>query len=241
MMTDAHARETMSDSSPDGADHITRSRPDRNARRSWVLIAICLSVALLLLAATAGRLLGQRESGAPAVPGRDSVDVGFAQDMSVHHLNAVQMASWARDNSTDPAIRQLAYDIESGQTAQIGQMQGWLSLWEAPTQSPDGYMRWMVNMADGMGHVPDGRATMPGMATSQDLARLRATPGLPGDVLFLQLMLRHHQGGADMLRYAAEQAQQPQVRNLAKQMLTAQTAETRQIQQMLADQGAPAL
>ena len=44
-------------------------------------------------------------------PTADSVDVGFAQDMSVHHQQAVQMASWERDHTTDPALKQLAFDI----------------------------------------------------------------------------------------------------------------------------------
>ena len=39
-------------------------------------------------------------------------------------------------------------------------------------------------------------------------------------MLFLQLMLRHHQGGAEMLSYAATNASQEPVRNLAAQMLT---------------------
>ena len=39
-------------------------------------------------------------------------------------------------------------------------------------------------------------------------------------MLFLQLMLRHHQGGAPMAGYAAQHAETPQVRNLAEKMLT---------------------
>lgn len=61
------------------------------------------------------------------------------------------------------------------------------------------------------------------------------------NVLFLQLMLRHHQGGGGMLRYAAERASQPQVRNLAAQMLAAQTAENELIQRMLSDRSAAPL
>ena len=137
-------------------------------------------------------------------------------------------------------MRQLAYDIESGQTAQVGQMQGWLGLWGAATQSTGGYMTWMADMnaAMGMGHGSDGAAAMPGMASQADLARLRATTGTAADVLFLQLMLRHHEGGAGMLRYAADRATMPQVRNLAAQMLSAQTAESRLMAQMLVQRGA---
>ena len=222
-------------------------RPMVGAAPRWarVLIAAGLAAALLLLGATGGLLLGRSGSGGLAVPAAGSVDVGvdvgFAQDMSVHHDNVVQMASWVRDHSSDPVVRQLAYDIESGQTAQVGQMQGWLSMWGAASQPTGGYMRWMPDMSadPGMGHhVGAGVAAMPGMASQDDLARLRASTGRAGDVLFLQLTIRHHDGGAPMLRYAARHAEAPQVRNLAAQMLTAQSAETALMRQMLAERGA---
>ncbi|MDN5749813.1 MAG: DUF305 domain-containing protein [Pseudonocardia sp.] len=208
-----------------------------------MVVAAGAVLALMLLAATGGLLLGRSGTAGWAIPDADSVDVGFAQDMSVHHRNAVQMAGWARDNSGDPAVRTLAFDIESGQTAQVGQMQGWLALWDAPAFPLDGYLRWMSDMSTelGMGHAADGRARMPGMASAEELARLRASTGPAADVLFLQLMLRHHEGGAGMLSYAAERATQQQVRNLAAQMLTAQTAESQAIRQMLADRGAAPL
>ncbi|MFR9802671.1 DUF305 domain-containing protein [Pseudonocardia sp. RS010] len=214
------------------------SVPVRVARR-WtrVLLGIGLAISLILLGAAADRLVGQIE--AIPDPGAESIDVGFAQDMSVHHGNAVQMASWIRDHSTDPVIRQLAYDIESGQTAQIGQMQGWLSLWGAALQPVNGYMRWVPGMEQA--HAAAGVAAMPGMASQDDLARLRASSGPSADVLFLQLMIRHHQGGAAMLDVAAQLAQQSQVRNLAAQMLTAQSAETVLMRQLLSERGATPL
>ncbi|QJY47893.1 DUF305 domain-containing protein [Pseudonocardia broussonetiae] len=237
--TPADSADTSADASADELP-IESAGPARWPRR---VIAAGAVLALLLLAATGGLILGRSGSAGSAVPGTDSVDVGFAQDMSVHHRNAVQMAGWARDSSGDPTVRTLAFDIESGQTAQIGQMQGWLALWDAPAFPVDGYMRWMSDMSTelGMGHVADGRAQMPGMASTEDLARLRASTGPAADVLFLQLMLRHHEGGAGMLSYAAERAGRQQVRNLAAQMLTAQTAESQSIRQMLAERGAAPL
>jgi uncharacterized protein (DUF305 family) len=204
-------------------------------------VAVAAAVGLLLLGVAAGLLIGL--PGAPptlAVPPADSVDVGFAQDMTVHHQQAVEMAAWERDHTTDPVLRQLAYDIESTQQAQIGRMQGWLGLWGAAPQHTGGYMAWMQG-APTHGHSPPaaggGVATMPGMASADDLRRLRAATGPELDVLFLQLMLRHHQGGADMLEYAVEHADVPEVRNLARGMLSSQTSEAQYMTDLLTQRG----
>lgn len=209
------------------------------------------ALALLLLGAAAGLLIGLPGSPDPAAaPGPDSVDVGFAQDMTVHHEQAVQMATWERDHTTDPRLRQLAYDIESGQSRQIGHMQGWLGLWGASSLPTGPFMRWMPSDMPGMsgvsGHGASGStgagvARMPGMATDDELRELRTSTGAPMDTLFLQLMLRHHQGGAGMLKYAAHAAAQPDVRNLATQMLTAQTNESDYMRDLLAQRGAAPL
>lgn len=195
---------------------------------------------LLLVGAAAGLLVAKSGDTALPVPAADSVDVGFAQDMTVHHQQAVQMAAWERDHTTDPDLYQLSYDIESTQTAQVGRMQGWLELWGASSQ-PVGrpYMTWMASDAShgGMAMGASGVATMPGMATAEDLKNLRAATGKQLDVLFLQLMLRHHEGGSSMLADAAQHASQPQVRNLAAQMLSSQSAEADYMKQLLSQRG----
>ncbi|MBO0872118.1 MAG: DUF305 domain-containing protein [Pseudonocardia sp.] len=209
------------------------------------------ALALLLLGAAAGLLIGlPGSSGVPASPAPDSVDVGFAQDMTVHHEQAVQMSTWERDHTADPQLRQLAYDIESGQSRQIGHMQGWLGLWGASSLPTGPFMRWMPSDMSGMsgmsghgatGSTGAGVTRMPGMATDEELRQLRTSTGTAMDTLFLQLMLRHHQGGAGMLSYAAHAATQPDVRNLAAQMLTAQTNESEYMRQLLAQHGAAPL
>jgi uncharacterized protein (DUF305 family) len=211
-------------------------------RRGWArpLVAVLAAVGLLMLGAAAGLLIGLPGSSATSVPGADSVDVGFAQDMSQHHQQAVEMASWERDHTTDPALKQLAFDIETTQLQQIGQMQGWLALWGAPLDSPGGrHMAWMASSEHShMSTAPGaGVDTMPGMATSDQLRALRAASGPPMDVLFLQLMLRHHQGGVVMLQYGADHASVPEVRNLAAQMLSSQTSESEYLEQLLIARG----
>lgn len=199
----------------------------------WARAVVGGGVVLLLLmvGGIAGGLVG-RDTATRYGPPAGSIDVAFLQDMSTHHNQAVQMAVWERSNTSDPVVRQLAYDIESSQTTQVGSMQGWLALWDEPTSPPSGeYMGWMGMPV----------ASMPGMASEADLARLRGSTGPALDVVFLQLMLRHHQGGTGMLADAAARAQVPVVQNLAESMLGAQLAEAQTMTRMLADRGAAPL
>lgn len=205
----------------------------------WIrlLTAAGVVLAVLLLGAAAGVVV--QGSRGPAAPGPASVDVGFSQDMTVHHRQAVLMAGIARDRSTDPVVRTLSYDVETSQQEQIGWMQGWLSLWNASPLPTGKHMTWMgeSSMVGMGGGEATGVAVMPGMASTSDIARLQRASGPELDVLFLQLLVRHHQGGAAMLRDAAARAENPQVRNLAARMLEAQTAETETMIAMLAQRG----
>lgn len=209
-----------------------------------MLVVVAGALAVFLLGAAAGMLIGL-PGGGTSTPDADSVDVGFSQDMTVHHEQAVEMAAFTRDHTTDPVIRTLAYDIESTQTAEIGRMQGWLTLWGAPQSPPGRYMTWMAGPsghAHGGGSVPPGGVSaMPGMASPEELAALRAATGRELDVLFLQLMLRHHEGGTGMLTYGAENASVPAVRTLAAQMAAAQATESAYLRTLLAERGAAPL
>jgi len=205
-----------------------------------IVIAVGSAVALLLLGAAGGMLLAL--SGQPAEPEPGAVDVGFAQDMSAHHEQAVTMATLARERADDVAVRQLAFDIETNQRDQIGRMQGWLALWGRPPQSSGMPMRWMHEGGHQHGAMPggmpmQGSGLMPGMADATELARLKSSHGPEFDAEFLRLMLRHHEGGAGMARYGAEHAELAPVRGLAGNMLRSQATESELMREMLAERG----
>jgi uncharacterized protein (DUF305 family) len=82
---------------------------------------------------------------------------------------------------------------------------------------------------------------MPGMATTDELNKLRKLSGAELDVYFLQLMLRHHQGGLEMAQYAAEHASRGYVRNLADKIVKSQEAETSLMKTLLSQRGAQPL
>lgn len=235
------------DSAPQHIDEPDDEAP-RSATTRWLVIGAALVVVLILgfgLGAFATRVIDAEP--AATTPEAGSVEVGFAQDMSVHHLQAVTMAGWARDHTTDPAIKTLAFDIERTQTGQVGRMKGWLGLWGQPEQATGAYMTWMTEpMAGHGGHggsgmTPSNGAPMPGMATSAELAKLRSLTGKEMDVYFLQLMLRHHIGGTAMAQYTYDHTSVADVKSLTRSMLDSQGAEITLMKGLLQERGAAPL
>ena len=108
---------------------------------------------LVLLGGGLAVALGVGRDAAPT-PATDSVDAGFARDMSRHHLQGVEMANVALERSEDPEIRSLAFDISSIQTNQAGRMEGWLSLWGLPPSGGE-VMAWMSDDGGHAGHSMD--------------------------------------------------------------------------------------
>ena len=159
-------------------------------------------------------------------PEPSAVDIGFAQDMSVHHAQAVDMAELIRARTEDPDVRRLAIDLELNQQAQLGQMQGWLALWDEPSTNVGPKMEWMGMPTEGH---------MPGMASAEELAALAAAEGVTADRLFLELMIDHHAAGVHMAAAAAEQATFEPVRRLAETMATAQRSEIATLEELLAE------
>jgi uncharacterized protein (DUF305 family) len=175
-------------------------------------------------------LLAAALAGATAVllvsrpPGDDSAEAGFARDMMVHHAQAVQMAEIVRDKTQSDDIRLLASDIALTQQAQIGIMQGWLQAWGLPMTATEPAMAWM-------GHPMDG--PMPGMATPEEIDRLSEVPPDVADVLFLRLMIRHHQAAIPMAEALLKRSDRPEVRALAQSVEVSQRAEIETMKAML--------
>src|SRR4051794_41941230 len=125
---------------------VTEPAAPRRSSLRLVLLAV-IGVALLLIG---GGLAVSMGIGQQHPPTADSVDAGFARDMSLHHLQAVEMANVALDRSRDPEVRRLAFDISTTQNNQVGRMRGWLALWGLPVSGGD-LMAWM----GGTGHEHD--------------------------------------------------------------------------------------
>ena len=184
---------------------------------------IVLAVLLLGTGFAAG--LGLKQDN---VPSESSAEVGFARDMSLHHLQAIEMATLLYDRTDNELLRFLAYDILTTQQAQIGMMRGWLDLWQYSPNSSEPAMAWMGMPTDGM---------MPGMATSDEMRKLRDMSGHEAEILFMQLMIPHHESGVMMANAAFAHAKEPAVRDLALKMAQGQTSEIEYMNSWLAKNG----
>jgi uncharacterized protein (DUF305 family) len=180
---------------------------------------------LLLLALVAAFFAGASMALllTPGPPGDDSPEAGFARDMMVHHAQAVEMAEIVRDKTKSEEIRTLATDIALTQQAQIGIMQGWLDVWGLPSSGTEPAMSWM-------GHPTEG--PMPGMATPQEIDRLREAPPEEADEQFLWLMIRHHRAAIPMASAILKRTDRPEVRELAGAIAASQRQEIRTMEAM---------
>ncbi len=184
---------------------------------------IGMLVGVALIAGMVGWLIADGSND----PGGSDVDVGFLQDMRVHHEQAVQMGfMYLALPDTAPGLRQVARAIVFGQGIDIGRMIQLLREMGAPEAAEtDEAMAWM-----GMPTIHD---QMPGMATQDQLDQLGASRGAEADRLFVELMSAHHQGGIHMAQFAATEADRADVRTMAAAMADSQADEIRELQGQL--------
>jgi uncharacterized protein (DUF305 family) len=191
-----------------------------------ITLGVVAAVVVAVLGFTIGVAVGR-----PNYPGDDSPEVGFLRDMSAHHAQAVEMAMIAYQKASRADVRSLASDIAMTQKGQIGRMQGWLVLWGIDTNTPEHPMAWLPNGAAMM----NGNR-MPGMATREEITQLQSATGEQVDILFLQLMGRHHVGGIHMVQGLLDLNPSPsEVKALAEEMKSAQEREIAVMTPILAE------
>lgn len=160
---------------------------------------------------------------------RGRADVTFARDMAAHHQQAVDMALILRDRvePQEGELRLFLIDMMLTQQTQIGQMQGWLTVWGAPLAGAEPVM-------DGMGEEM-------GMASQEQVNALRHLPQAEAEVLFFQLMIRHHQGGVMMAESILQQSPRSEVARLAQSIVASQQSEIEYMTKLLQERGAEPL
>ena len=159
----------------------------------------------------------------PAGARYTEADVRFMQGMIAHHAQAIHMSRMAPSHGANPRLARFAQKIDLSQAGEIVQMQEWL---RANGQFAPDTSAWRT-------------MTMHGMLTAEELARLEAARGPAFDRLFLEYMIRHHEGALKMvadLLATPRAAQDVDVSVLANDVESTQTAEIGLMRQMLTEQ-----
>ena len=195
---------------------------------------------LLLLTfgvATVGLMAASQQGGDPA-PRPDLVrapysdaDVEFMAGMIPHHAQAVLIAGWAGSHGARPDVGVLCERIVVGQRDEIATMRTWLR--DRGQRVPDASATHHRRKMNGVEHD----MLMPGMLTPEELTRLDKARGPEWDRLFLEAMIRHHQGALKMVDdlFGAHGALQDEdVFKFVSDLYADQTIEIERMQKMLA-------
>jgi uncharacterized protein (DUF305 family) len=188
----------------------------QTGRMRW-LIAVIVALAL-------GWFIGRSSVSSPL---ESSPEVVFARDMRAHHSQAVDMAVRIRERTTDQDLRFFATDIVLTQQNEVGQMQAWLTLWNLPLT--------------GANPVMNGEGERMGMAKNSQVSSLSRLPIEAAEISFLQLMIRHHQGGVMMAQQVLAQNPRAEVTQLANSIVRGQQYEISLMRNLLKRRGATAL
>ncbi len=140
-----------------------------------------------------------------------SFDLQFIDQMTMHHEGAIMSSEHMISDSERPELRQLAENIQQSQSEQVQQMQEWREEWYGDAGQTSGMPAGMMDQMMGdrmMGGSMQGM--MGGDAT---------------DAMFLQMMIPHHQMAVDMAEQALEEAEHPELEELAQTIIDEQTAE----------------
>ena len=116
--------------------------------------------------------------------GRDpTIDQTFIRHMLTHHEQGILLAEIAAEKASDPHLRALSKLMIASQRGEARILSHWWASWFVEP-------RQVCSAQE--------RASMPGLLDAGEVARLESTEASSFDVLFLDLMTRHHKGAVAM-------------------------------------------
>ena len=138
-------------------------------------------------------------------------DERFIDALVPHHQGAIAMAEVALKNAQHEEIKDLSRNIVSTQQAEIEELKSIKQEEFGTSNVPMGMSQEQIR---GMGMMMD----------SQELARSE-----PFDRAFIDAMIPHHQSAIEMAKVAYEKSENPRIKKLAENIVSAQQAEIEQM------------
>ncbi len=160
-------------------------------------------------------------------PRANPADVRFMREMIGHHAQALEMTELVPGRAARAELGLLAERIAVSQRDEIAAMERWLRARGEAVPSADAHQHH--------GAAGGDHAGMPGMATPQEMARLAALKGAEFDRLFLELMIRHHEGALTMVAAlfgSSGGGQEAEIFQLASDVEADQRAEIARMQRL---------
>ena len=157
----------------------------------------------------------------------NDADIAFITDMTPHHEGAIGMAELAASRAADPRVKDLAERIAAAQDPEIETMQKMATAWDVDLEaggSPHGG-------GSKSGGSPHGGG---GGAEGDDVAALEPLSGAAFDKEFLTRMTAHHESAVQMSEKELAEGENPQAKELAQEIITAQNKEIAEMTALLA-------
>lgn len=140
-------------------------------------------------------------------------DLQFLDTMSKHHREAIDMAKMGQGKIEHAGLKGLATTIPTDQQKEIDQMKAWRDQWYP--NAPVAENMQMPGMSSGMGM---DMSSMQAMKAGHDF-----------DVMFIDMMVSHHESAMQMAQDALVKAAHPEVKTLAQQIVDKQKSEVEQM------------
>ena len=211
-----------------------RSDTDETVLPWWMnpVNIVLMVVAAAVLAAAGAFVFGESRGGEQ----KNGSDVGFLQDMRIHHEQAVNMSlvyidvsapGFGDGSDSRGTLRLIAREIIVNQSNESGRMVQLLRIFgAAETNETDQVMGWMGE--------PTPLAQMPGYATDDQMQALQQSRGSEADKLFAKLMIAHHEGGVHMAEHVTMHGSNDEVKAMAASMVKAQRGEISEMEKLAA-------
>jgi uncharacterized protein (DUF305 family) len=161
--------------------------------------------------------------GPPNTGPANPADVDFAMSMITSHLQAGAIADLAPKHAEDDKIKALAPKVKKAQGPEVTTMAGWLVGAGIPVPDATG------------GHDMSGMGgtKMQVVISPQELTALGKATGAGFDRMWLQLMLKSHQGALAMAGTELTKGVNPDAKKLAQSIIDRQSGEVATMKSIL--------
>ena len=161
-----------------------------------------------------GAMPGMTTSAAGSDASFNDADVAFAQMMIPDHQMTAKMAELAQRKAAGKELKTLAGQMLEGQQEAATKLQGWLKTWGKPATSD------MAGM------------TMPGAMSDKDMTMLESMKGMDFDMMFAQMMVKHHEGSIQMAKDEEAKGASDEAKAMAAEMVKTRQAELEQLRKL---------